>query len=101
MRAHIRGLVENQHLPDYAVEIEDDIVTFKLRADKKAPMPPLAVSAAAAIPPSLSERRIMVSTQAIERLYKTAPGWDKYMLERIYIEWAKDKEAARNEDARS
>jgi hypothetical protein len=27
-------------------------------------------------------------------------GWDKYMLESVYIAWAKDKEAARDEDAR-
>ncbi len=100
LRAHIRKLVENQHLPDYVVEIEDDIVTFKLRADRKAPMPPLAVPAVAATPRSVSEPRVMVSSQAIERLYEIAPGWDKYMLERAYIEWAKDKEAARNEDAR-
>ena len=47
-----------------------------------------------------SERRIMVSSKAIEQLYEIAPGWDKYMLEHAYIEWAKDKEAARNEEAR-
>jgi hypothetical protein len=47
-----------------------------------------------------SERRIMISTHAIEQLYEIAPGWDKYMLENLYIAWAKDKEAARNEDAR-
>ena len=29
-----------------------------------------------------------------------APGWDKYMLESMYIEWAKTKDAARHEDAR-
>ena len=48
----------------------------------------------------LFERCIMVSTKAIEELYEFAPGWDKYMLEHAYIEWAKDKEVARNEDAR-
>ena len=42
----------------------------------------------------------MVSSKAIERLYEFAPGWDKYMLESLYIAWAKDKEEARNEDAR-
>ena len=35
-----------------------------------------------------------------EQLYEYAPGWDKYMLENLYIAWAKDKDAARNEDAR-
>ncbi len=42
----------------------------------------------------------MVSSKAIEQLYEFAPGWDKYMLEHAYIAWAKNKEAARNEDAR-
>ena len=37
---------------------------------------------------------------AIDQLYDFAPGWDKYMLVAAYIEWAKDKDAARNEDAR-
>ena len=55
---------------------------------------------AASTPIAVPERRIMVSSQAIERLYETAPGWDKYYLENTYIDWAKDKEPARNEDAR-
>ena len=42
----------------------------------------------------------MVSSRAVERLYEIAPGWDKYMLEHTYLEWARDKEPARNEDAR-
>ena len=42
----------------------------------------------------------MVSSRAIERLYEIAPQWDKYALENLYIAWAKDKEVARNEDAR-
>jgi hypothetical protein len=32
----------------------------------------------------------MVSSQAIDRLYEIAPGWDKYMLEHAYIAWAGD-----------
>ena len=52
------------------------------------------------MPSPASERRILVSSQAIERLYEIVPGWDKYMLENAYIDWAKDKEPARNEDAR-
>ena len=42
----------------------------------------------------------MVSSRAIERLYEIAPQWDKYALENLYIAWAKDKEVARNQDAR-
>ena len=29
-----------------------------------------------------------------------APRWDKHMLEGLYVEWAKTKDPARNEDAR-
>jgi myo-inositol catabolism protein IolC len=42
----------------------------------------------------------MISSRAIERLYDVAPRWDKHMLESLYGEWAKAKDAARNEDAR-
>jgi plasmid replication initiation protein len=31
LRAHIRRLVASQHLPDYTVDIADDVVTFRLR----------------------------------------------------------------------
>jgi hypothetical protein len=57
---------------------------------------PIAVTAPAAMP----ERRILVSSKAIERLYEMAPDWDKHMLESMYIAWAKTKEPAHNEDAR-
>ena len=36
----------------------------------------------------------------MERLYEIAPRWDKHMLESMYVEWAKDKDLARDEDAR-
>jgi hypothetical protein len=36
----------------------------------------------------------------MERLYEIAPRWDKHMLESLYVAWAKDKDAAHNEDAR-
>ena len=38
--------------------------------------------------------------EAIERVPELAPRWDKYFLESTYQNWAKDKEPARNEDAR-
>ena len=55
---------------------------------------------AAPTPITMSERPIMVSSQAMERLYEIAPCWDKHFLENLYIAWAKEKEPARNEDAR-
>ncbi len=77
--------------------IESDQAVFWRRADKPGQSPvviaPLAADASA-------PRRVNVSHDAIDQLYGFAPGWDKYMLVAAYIEWAKDKDAARNEDAR-
>ncbi|MDZ4841583.1 MAG: hypothetical protein SH859_05495 [Hyphomicrobium aestuarii] len=47
-----------------------------------------------------SDRRILVSSRAVERLYEVAPRWDKHLLESLYVEWAKSKDPARDEDAR-
>jgi hypothetical protein len=58
------------------------------------------VSDATATPSIAPQRQIMVSQNAIDRLYEIVPGWDKYMLEHTYIAWAADKEPARDEDAR-
>ena len=134
LRAHIRGLVSNQHLPDYVVEIEDDIVTFRRRAEARslAERPGLAesvlaegrrageaarasgfngIAAVRAAEETIAdyttgsagpvaERPIVLSAEAIERVPELAPRWDKYYLESTYQNWAKDKEPARNEDAR-
>lgn len=45
-------------------------------------------------------RSVRISTEAFDRAREIAPGWDRYALEHIYIGWASDKDAARNEDAR-
>jgi len=95
---HVRHTVQSNHLPDYTMTLEGEQVVFWRREQGAAPVnrpPPVSAGPAAS-----AERRIMVSSQAIERLYDVAPGWDKYMLENLYLAWAKDKEAARNEDAR-
>jgi plasmid replication initiation protein len=99
----IRHLAASNHLPDYAMTLEDDQAVFWRRAEGQAiTNRPGQGTTALAFAPGVaqSERRIMISTQAIEQLYEFAPGWDKYMLENLYVAWAKDKEAARNEDAR-
>jgi plasmid replication initiation protein len=103
--AHMRSIVQSNHLPDYALtlEQEQDQVVFWRRGEGGSagkPYTSVKTPVAALTPIAVPERRIMVSSRAIERLYETAPGWDKYYLENTYIEWAKDKEPARNEDAR-
>ena len=82
--------------------LEGEQAVFWRRAEAAA-SPRLAQSAAlaAAAPSAVSaERRIMILSKAIEQLYESAPGWDKYALEQLYVAWAKDKEPAHNEDAR-
>jgi plasmid replication initiation protein len=109
--AHMRSIVQSNHLPDYALtlEQEQDQVVFWRRGEgagvtrvSPAIAAPVAkeTNAVAATPAAPPERRILVSSQAIERLYEIVPGWDKYYLEHAYMDWAKDKEPARNEDAR-
>ena len=111
---HLRETAEADHLPDYTLVLDDDLVVFLRKADGAgAARPALAaphtagpenanVIAETTKPASAAsaDRRILVSSKAIEQLYEFAPGWDKYMLEHAYIEWAKDKEAAHHEDAR-
>ncbi len=95
---YMRHIAAENHLPDYAMTLENEQAVF-WRREEGAPAafrPPPVIAA----PAAPAERRIMVSSRAIERLYDIAPGWDKYMLENVYKNWAKDKEAARNEDAR-
>ena len=102
----MRHVAAGNHLPDYAMTLENSQAVFWRRGDgskwneaSRGPRP-------GSLPPdvtklaSSAERRIMVSSAAIEQLYEFAPGWDKYALENMYIAWAKDKEPARNEDAR-
>ena len=94
--AHLRGLVRSNHLPDYTVALDGDHVVFSRRGEMIKVLATARVSDA-----SLDrDRRIMISSRAIEQLYDVAPRWDKHMLESLYAEWAKTKDAARNEDAR-
>ncbi len=94
--AHLRGLVRSNHLPDYTVALDGEHVVFSRRAEV---IKALAKGRARDVPPD-RDRRAMISSRAIEQLYELAPRWDKHMLESLYGEWAKTKEAARNEDAR-
>lgn len=94
--AHLRGLVRSNHLPDYTVAFDGVQVVFARRGDG---------AVVKAEPPArqahpTGERRILISSRAIEQLGDAAPRWDKHLLESLYLEWAKTKDAARNEDAR-
>lgn len=100
--AHMRGLTHANHLPDYALTLEDDQVVFWRRKGnntQKACFGEL-ISVVTQSPIVGSERRIMVSSETMEQVQGMAPGWDKHALEHAYIAWAKDKDVAINEDAR-
>ncbi|MGO9486800.1 MAG: replication initiator protein A [Rhodomicrobium sp.] len=111
---YARHLIASNHLPDYTMTLEGEQAVFWRRAvaasssAKPAASAPAsniaartnAASVITAAPLAAPERRVMVSSKAIERLYEIAPGWDKYMLEQLYYAWAADKDPARNEDAR-
>jgi len=100
--AHLRELVASNPLPDYGVTMDAGQVVFHRREGKLLELvkPPAPVLVVTAVEPEAKKRGIFVSSSALERLYEIAPGWDKHMLERVYCEWAADKETARNEDSR-
>lgn len=100
--AHLRDLVRSNHLPDYAVTLEAGQVVFHRREGRPPefvkPPAPIPVVTAEEAPPQ--PRGIFISSSAVDRLQELAPGWDKYMLESKYCEWAANKERAHSEDAR-
>jgi hypothetical protein len=100
--AHLRDLVRSNHLPDYDVTMEAGQMIFHRREGKPPEFvkPPAPVPVVTAVEPEPQKRGIFISSSAVEHLYELAPGWDKYMLERLYCEWASTKERAHNEDAR-
>lgn len=101
--AHLRSLVRSNHLPDYTMTLESEQAVFWRRADRTA-APSVGDTGVPEVRAKRAEpaapRRILLSTRAIEQLSAIAPRWDKHMLEQLYIAWAADKDAARNEDAR-
>lgn len=118
--AHLRELAASNDLPDYQVKLQYDTVIFVRReAPQMSTHLPPAPTHAAHKPDALTsagneleqtlasfgatlegKRKIVISWKAMEQVPALAPGWDKYQLETMYCEWAADKDAAINEDAR-
>ena len=94
--AHLRELARSDHLPDYRMTLEGEQAVFWRRGEGLA-KPPEAGEKVVKPP---ADRTIRISQAAFDTMRERAPGWDKYMLESMYIEWAKTKDAARHEDAR-
>ncbi|MEO1529416.1 MAG: replication initiator protein A [Planctomycetota bacterium] len=79
-RQLVKGIVQNDHLPDYKLEFdaEVDSVTFRNRTT----MPPSRGRAAQVVIKPLPD-------SAYEAARDAAPGWDVYSLEKEWRAWSK------------
>lgn len=84
-RLNIRQVVESNHLPDYSIQMAEDLITFTNR-NWKAGKAELTNNPA--LPP--------LHPQTIERARKIAPGVDPYQQEAEWREWSRSKEPPRN-----
>jgi hypothetical protein len=66
------------HMPDYAISLEGDMVTFSNRRIAKE----------ALVPPALS--KIRLDPEAYHDARTVAPGWDVYVLEQEWRQWMHD-----------
>ena len=80
---------EHSHIPDYAIEIDDDMIVFRnrgtMQSDSENTALATSIGTFALKPDTLSEAR------------NAAPGWDVYVLEQEWRDWM--TEAPRNPDA--
>jgi len=100
--AHLRELVTGNSLPDYDIAMDAGQVIFTRRDGRPIELikPPALIPVPVPVSSEPRQKDIFISSSAIERLYELAPGWDKYMLEKLYCAWAAGKDQAHNEDAR-
>lgn len=75
LRAIIDDDAEHDHMPDYRLSIEDEMVLMQPKVQRL----------------SSRSNTIRISPAAIEDGRKHAPGWDIYMLEREWEDWVKSK----------
>lgn len=85
LRAQLRDLEKVNDLPDYSVQIKDDLVTFRNRNWK--PEKPRQADGAT-LPP--------LHPKTIEKAREIAPGIDPYMQEAEWREWSQGKEPPRS-----
>ncbi|RUQ34614.1 MAG: RepB family plasmid replication initiator protein [Candidatus Competibacteraceae bacterium] len=79
-------LLQTDHLPDYAVSMDADMVTFTNRNRKL----------------STDERQIgfpFLKPETFTKARAAAPGWDVYHLEQEWREWIAKKEPTKRPDA--
>jgi plasmid replication initiation protein len=125
--SHLHNLVKSNHLPDYAATVEAGQAVFYNRSEderrdgapsRRTSVAPsrqpavVTVSGSTLTSSAVEEGRrghgaviasggpIRISAPAFDQVLTLAPGWDRHALESLYVAWAADKDAARNEDAR-
>jgi plasmid replication initiation protein len=74
-RFNVRKLVETNHLPDYKINLLDDVVTFTSRRSTREG----------------NVRLPRLSPETFEKAKRVAPGWDVYQLESEWREWIATK----------
>lgn len=72
-KSMIRELVQHDHLPDYQVALEDEMVIFRNRMNWQ--------------PPKEQPRYPMLDPEAYHDARLVAPGYDVYELERQWRDW--------------
>ena len=72
-RMAVKALCEFDHLPDYSVSMEDDMVSFRNRNC----VPSITVESYS----------IALGPDTFEAARRAAPGWDVYVIEREWREW--------------
>jgi plasmid replication initiation protein len=85
-RRLIGKLIETDHLPDYSVSMDADMLTFqnRNRAARKSP---------ATLP------LLLLKTETYEKAKRAAPGYDVYALEDDWRGWIAGKGIPKNPDA--
>ena len=84
LRAQIRAMEKTDHLPDYSLSMQDDLITFENR--KKA------------ISKQVKANNFL-SPSTIERAKQAAPRLDIYAAKEEFDDWTEGKETPRNRTA--
>lgn len=84
-RSMLKTICEHQHLPDYSVHIDGDLVIFFARKGDEIPI------SRKTIPP--------LKTHTYERFKTLYHGHDPYAIEHEWRHWANGKEAPKNADS--
>lgn len=69
---------QHDHMPDYSVRLEDDVVVF---TNRRQPEPVIE---------ALTTAMVRLSPDAYSQAREAAPGWDVYALEQEWRDWMAD-----------